>query len=719
MKTNVFSRIWHRRYLTLDRYMSGKFIKVFLATFVTVLTIFCFLCLLSSSLKGWSAGDVFVQMTNPSPKKEMMDLTDWLLIVAVNLFGMFIVNGILLTLLINWISNRKDRFENGMSRYEIIGESKFSVIIGGHSMVARLAKRIMERDHLDYVLVQTKRSPSELRKEIFAEIKDPRQAANVIIYSGSRTAWHELEELNVVNSKEVFIIGENSDIDSNDHDSLNLKCWQLLRTHITEPKDRKLSCHVMFETQSIFTAFQTTDIDIDDTRTFRFIPFSIYEIWSRKALIGHFFHKLESEYIPLDGKEGLTYDSPGRVHLIISGSNKQALALLTEAAQLAHYPNFLNPEIGRPRTLISIIDQEAKDYLLRMKSKLPHLFQLARWRYVKAPTDIYPRKQEDWKIFDSTADINSLANTHYPWIDPLKTESTEFPFSGGYLGDDFIDIDLEFIEGSLHMPSVRCYLEDACEADSKHGRLTLAICDDDPSAALETALSLPAAMYSRALQILVQQQTSSTIVDGIRKGNTGSDTSKYQNLRSFGMIVETDYFGLFEARLPKYVAYAYDAINRGTSFDEEYQKSGDIKDFNRQVENVWLDITPDGGKTCIAKRWSNFYSANNFYSKLRSAGKSAIPGSTIQDPDILEILAKTEHNRWVMEQLLLGMCPPSKDYAGLLPIEDPALRKTLKSHGIHPDLISNDKLGSTSRYDVEIVRIIPLAIDLSYKEGCQ
>lgn len=698
--------------------MSGKFIKVFLVTFVTVLTIFCFLCLLSSILKGWSAGEVFVQMTNPSPKpkKEMMDLTDWLLIVAVNLFGMFIVNGILLTLLINWISNRKDRFENGLARYEIIGESKFSVIIGGHSMVARLARRIMERDNLDYVLIQTKRSPSELRKEIFAEIKDLRQASNVIIYSGSRTSWHELEELHVVNSNEVFIIGENSDIDSNDHDSLNLKCWQLLRSHITEPKDRKLPCHVMFETQSIFTAFQTTDIDIDDTRTFRFIPFIIYEIWSQKALIGYGPHIDQSEYVPLDGKEGLAYDSPARVHLIISGSNKQAMALLTEAAQLTHYPNFLNPETGRPRTLITIIDHDAKDCMLRMKSKLPHLFQLVRWRYVAAPMDIYPNKLEDWKIFDSVSDINSLSNTRYPWIDPKKTESSDFPFSGGYLGDDFIDIDFEFIDGSLQTPSIRKYIEDACEASVEYSRLTLAICDDDPSAALETALSLPDTIYDRALQILVQQQTSSTIVDGIRKGKTGSDNSKYQNLRSFGMIVETDYFGLFEAKLPKYVAYAYDAINRDTSFCEEYQKAGNLKDFNRQVENVWLDLTPDGGKTCIAKRWSNLYSANNFYSKLRSAGRTAVLGKTIQDSDILEILAKTEHNRWVMEQLLLGMAPPSKDYADLLPIEDPAIRKALKSHGIHPDLISNDKLGSTSRYDVEIVRIIPLAVDLSYRQ---
>lgn len=708
MKINPLSKIWHRRYLTLDRYMSGKFIKVFLITLSAVMSIFLLLYVLSHYLKGWSAGDVFIQMTNPSPTNRGMDMSEWLLIVVANLFGMFIVNGILLTILINWISNRKERFESGSARYGIIAKSRFSLIIGGHSMTARLAKRIMEKDGLDYVLIQTVRDPSEVRKEISAEIKDPKKAANVIIYSGSRTSWHELEELNAVKANEIYIIGENRSLDGNNHDALNLKCWQLLRRHITKPREHKLACHVMFESQSIFSAFQTTDIDIDDSRTFRFIPFSLYEIWSRQVLIGSRADSGDRDYLPLDGNDGIGYDSPDRVHLIICGSNKQALSLLSEAVQLAHYPNALNPQRGRPRTLITVVDAAAKECLEGLMCRLPNLFRLARWRYAEAPSGFHPIKDDHWKIYDTVEEINSLGNRAFPWHDPMK--SSESPYSGGYLGEDFIDVDFEFIGGSTHTPSIRRYLEDAVEAG---GKVTLAICDDNPSLALEKALSLPDSVYAKAMEILVQQRVSSTIVEGIRHGKTGSDHSKYSRLRSFGMVVDTDYFGLFEARLPKYVAYAYDAINRGSTFEEEYRKAGSLEEFNRIVDESWLAMEPDGGKTCIAKRWSNFYSADNFRSKLRACGGSVKSGEIIRDDAILDVLARTEHNRWVMEQLLLGMAPPPREYADRLPLEDSALRKALKSRGIHPDLISNDRLGSTSRYDVEIVRIIPLAIALS------
>lgn len=720
---NTFLFNWYKRYLTLDRWMAGKFMRVFLLTLGGVVGCFILFCALSYTLRGWSAGEVFIQMTNPTPSK-LMNQADWFLIVSINLFGLFVVNGILLTLLVNWISNRRERFLNGTARYEIVKYSKFSVIIGGHHMAARLASRIMEKDNLDFILIQTLRSPADLRKEIYAEIKDTKKAADVIIYSGDSTSWHELEELNLVKAKEIYIIGEQYEIENGTHDSANLKCWELIRTNITEPKNIQIPCHIMFEEQSTFRALRTTDINIDDTKTFRFIPFNLYETWTQKITVGLPFSSKEDknsiDYIPLDGQDGISFYANERVHLIISGTNKMASTLLTEAAHIAHFPNFFNPQFQRPRTLITVISNDVEQELMSLMSSIPNLFYLVRWRFVKAPKGIYPSSDRKWNIYDSLKNINQKENMAYPWHDPMFNPSYTSPFFGGFLGTDFIDIDLEFIEGNFSMASIRKYLIESCRQPTDQetkDKVTIAICNDNPSEALASAISLPEEVYSSALQILVEQKNSETMVEAIRKGATGIESAKFNRLRPFGMLLETDYLGLFEARLPRYVAFAYDSLNNNSSFMKEYDKAPDIESFDKLVDENWLNMSREGGKSCIAKRWSNFYSANNFYPKLRSVASSLDDESEIKDSFILEILSKTEHNRWVMEQLLLGMTPPGREYAEQLPIEDPNVRKILKSQGIHPDLISNDKLGKTSQYDVEIVKIIPLAIHLSNNQN--
>ena len=85
----------------------------------------------------------------------------------------------------------------------------------------------------------------------------------------------------------------------------------------------------------------------------------------------------------------------------------------------------------------------------------------------------------------------------------------------------------------------------------------------------------------------------------------------------------------------------------------------------------------------------------------------------IRDANAISTLAKVEHNRWVVEQLLLGMRPIGPEFAAALPIEDDDLRATLKSRNIHPDIVSNDVLGKTKAYDEGIVRIIPLAMAIA------
>ena len=712
--------------------MSGSFLRLFGYVLGASVVAFLIVSFIANKICNWGIGESFIQLTNPQRHEYGPSSTgesEWWAIVLMNLFGLFILNGVILTIFVNWVSNRKERHSKGEARYPYVQKKRFSVIIGGHKMVASLANSLIHKDNIDYVLIQTKRDAELVRKEIYAEINDENLAKRIIIYSGDRTSWHELEELQLDKSQEVYVIGEPFHIDGSSHDAINLQCWDLITEHLTDDKGVRIPIHVMFEYQSTFSAFQFTDMKLEQSKTFRFIPFSIYETWAQQVLIGK-NKSGELNYIPLDGWNGIQYSSHQRVHLIIVGMSKMGMALAIEAAHIAHYPNFNNKHTGRPRTLITFIDRNAKREMLFFMGRFRELFQLARWRYIKAPDDVIRPADDSWDIYDTIQEIAERSNRNYPWHDPLVDEDFRSPYCGKYLGEDFIDIDFEFIEGDVALPSIQKYVEDASadssakiskinsEGDSSvpdnSSRTTIAVCLPVAAEAMSAALYFAPSVYQNAQQILVQQPESGALVNAVRNGLTGEDNSKFRILKPFGMIEKCDYLAHINSILPKLVAFAYECLP-GSSLSKEYRRIGKLSDFINIVEDNWLRISADGGKSTIAKRWSNLYCANSFDTKVRAAGIDLESDEDIRDDNAIKILAKVEHNRWVMEQLLLGLRPVDRSYEGRLPINDKPTRSRLKSQNIHPDLISNEMLGFTQMYDEEIAKIIPLAMSIAKK----
>lgn len=706
--------------------MSGAFLPLFGWTIFLSTILFFILWGVFVYFTGWNPGDAFIQLTNPSTDKaNYASVWEWIAIVIMNLFGLFMLNGVVLTLLVNWVSNRKDRHEKGEARYDYIFTRKYSVIIGGHRIVASLARDLMATGLNEYILIQTQRDPQKLRKEIMAAITDETTARKVIIYSGDRTSQHELEELHLNKAQEVYLIGESFAIDGTSHDAINMQAWELINRSNAANRPNRISCHVMFEYQSTFSAFQFTDLKLEQSRTFRFIPFSIYENWAQQVLISR---NTEGKpyYLPIDGPNGLPYSSHQRVHLIIIGMSRMGMALAIEAAHLAHYPNFNNPHAGHPRTLITFIDRNARREMTFFMSRFRELFQLARWRYVKAPDEIIRPTGTAWNIYDSSTAISQRAkDDRYRWHDPINDSDLRSPYYGGYLGDNLIDIDFEFIEGDVALPSIQKYIADACEDCNSYtqnynrqfnsdkpdatSKTTIAVCLPIAAEAMSTALYFEPSVYRNVQQIWVQQSESGALVDAIRYGLTGQDNAKFRVLRPFGMIEKCDYLLRINDILPRLIAYAYDCMDRNTSLSDEYHTLP-FDDFINRVNSFWLSISHDGGKSAIAKRWSNIYCANSFDTKIRATGIDLSVGDVLRDNTAIQDLARVEHNRWVLEQLLLGIRPVSKDYEGKLPVENKAIREKLKGENIHPDLISNEKLGSTKAYDEGIARIIPLAL---------
>lgn len=728
---------WNRRYQYIDILMSGEFKRVLKYVVVGTASVLGLLIIIGlifgSDLKSgeasvqkemtWLPWDIFVQLTNPGIK----DSASWFditMMVLTNIAGIILINGLLLTCLVNWVFERRERFAKGESRYDNIRDTKFAVIIGGHRIVASLAKDLIGK--YEYVLIQSQRNPEKLRQEISAEIEDEAQLRDVIIYSGDRSSWNNLADLNIEYAQEIYIIGEPMHIDGTSHDAINMLCWDLINEHIDVSRSQRIPCHIMFDYQSTFSAFQYTDLKLEHSKTFRFIPFSMYENWAQQVLIGG--TDGNNRYCPLDGHVGLSYSSYQRVHLIIAGMSNMGMALAIEAAHVAHYPNFNNPHTGRPRTLITFIDRNAKREMMFFMGRFKELFQLARWRFVKAPDDVvHNYSDSSWDIYDTISEIAEGSNQNYPWNNPLEDERYGSPYFGGYLGDDFIDIDFEFIEGDIALPSIQKYIKDACADNTAKtveynsinatslpdatSKTTIAICFPIAVEAMSAALYFDPSVYENVQQIWVQQSETGALVDAVRNGLTGLDNARFAVLRPFGMIDKCDYLTRINNLLPQLVAYAYSCLDKGTTFSKEYKQMDEMTFLNSVREN-WIAITQEGGKSAIAKRWSNMYCANSFGTKIRALGVDLSTKGDILDSTMLSHLARVEHNRWVMEQLLLGIRPVDKSFVGKLPVEDKVLRTDLKSRNIHPDLVSNEVLGTTQGYDIGICKIIPIAMNI-------
>lgn len=735
-------------FLAFDRLMSGKFKDLIWWTAKYTIIIFLLLWGMAWLLSwtglltgSWDFIHAYVDLTNPyigTEDRDMYSKWDYVIVILINLFGMFVLNGVLLTVLVNWISNRRERFVMGEARYDVLKKSdNFVVIIGGHPMTCRLVRQLYDKSAYDYILIQSRRPVPQVRKELEALLSE-KEMERVVLYAGERTSPLDLHELNLNAAKEIYIIGETLEYDGTSHDALNMKCWSLItaddvkndessspQSRITDTPPALIPVHVMFEYQATFNAFQATDLNLGEVSRYNFIPFSIYEIWAQQVLIP--IPGDSRSYIPLDGESGLDYNSGQRVHLVIVGMSKMGMALAIEAAHIAHYTNNTNAAVGHPRTLITFIDRHAGREMQYFMGRFKELFQLARWRFIQAentPGPLY----HGLSMYDSQADMDCPDN-NFPWTDPLRDPAAGSPFYGIYepdgghfLGDHMMDIDWEFIEGDVAWPSIQQYIRDAA-ADNhanfkraggnmpdRSSRTTIAICMPVTCESTSAAMCLYDSVYYDAQQILVLQHETGALIDLISKGMTGSNDAKYAKLRSFGMAEDCDYLPRIDRTIPKIIAYTYNLIYEKATLPQMLEKYG-ADSLANVIENNWRAIDNDGpGKSRILMKWSNVYCANAIQNAIRAYGIGAacslLPDDTADDCKLIEALAYTEHNRWVLEQLLLGFSPVP--YSPEVRWNEVRKHKAaLKSRMIHPDLVAHNRLGGEQIYDVMIMRSIP------------
>ena len=581
----------------------------------------------------------------------------------------FIVNGISIATIVSLFNRRITHYREGQIRYSRLIywllQNKYAVVIGANEVAASVIKNLLKQcEHkadyksfncycdrkLKYIVLQTNRKAEEVRKMLASHLTD-HELDRVIIYTANRDSKKELQKLYVEYAHEIHILGEQTVVGGAEafHDTINMKCLNLVAQILRNYKNahpsqyQKKHCRVMFEYQTTHSVFQFSDVSDDVRETLDFEPFNRYESWARKVLVGNAVDTIK--YVPLESYKGITYDSNKHVHLIVVGMSNMGTALGVQALFQAHYPNYVRD--SQLKTRVTFIDTKADKEMAFFKGRYATLFELARHRYI----DANACKEED-------------LNSDCGWVDPMQQSNCQWKHLSNK-GQNFLDVEIEFVKGELESDGVRKYLTQVSKIQTS--KLTIAICLTNASQAIAASLYMPMEVYEnqQLQQILVYQREASTIIENISK-ETKKNSIRYEKLRPFGMI----YSNYMDDRTRYWKGVLTHAVYDATKDNKPLPldlKNTDDKEVKALVDK-W-----DKLKEC--KKISNKLFVDSIYQKLRcimdlseneTLGEYGNPifdnRSFVQDvKSVLQshasTVAKCEHNRWNVEQLLMGFTP--------------------------------------------------------------
>jgi hypothetical protein len=479
------------------------------------------------------------------------------------------------------------------------------------------------------------------------------QQKHIIIRYGNRNVEEDIEKLYLNNALEVYVIGEETRTDDMEsyHDTMNMKCLNWIyekvrknKSFAKNDKDNRLVCHFMFEYQTTFNVFQYSEISGDIKKRINFKPFYYYEMWAQRVLVcKELKNESNCEYLPLEGIEGIKKDAEDYVHLVVVGMTRMGTALATQAALMAHYPNFVEKGI---RTKITLIDENADKEKNFFIDRYDRLFALSNWSYKEMV------RAESGK-------------------DELKTVYTHKPTDCEHLGGDFLDVEWEFIQGTVAQLELQKYIEDSIIEKTK---MTIAICKDEPSRCLAAALNLEWRIYEKAKQVLVYNRYDDALIEQLKNQGKYDIYSPFKNkIKAFGMASK---------------CFRKDILEDSDTLAKEFHKVY-MNDENAEIEK-------------LTDYWSNVYVSNTLWTKLRCVERM---NETIDDKDI-DILAEVEHNRWNIEKLIMSFRPLTKEEQDQAR-QSKKNKDSYKDKMAHLNICSNGRLEEidkgVKKYDIDII----------------
>ena len=626
--------------------------------------------------------------------------------MLVGLIKVFLFNGIFIATMVGLFNRRIQSIRNGEVRYhqKSLQNLSYAIVIGANEVASSVIRNLLrgdgKKEKNDYVILHTSTSVKNARKVLSSHLTTS-ELRRVIFYHGLRDSLDEIQDLHLDHATEIFILGENTSWDKGEtyHDAMNMRCFnlilQVLQEKYSTTNFHPKKCSVLFEYHTTSSIFQFSDIDENARNLVEFIPFNRHEEWAKNVFVRLKAQDLidsnneESQnsiqYEPLDGGK-LTPKTDKHVHLVIVGMSKMGVALGVQALYQAHYPNI--QECPNQRTRITFIDTNADKEMAFFKGRYATLFELAINRY-----------------------IDTTKNESYSkdWVDPLKKNKQWQHLTDK--DESFLDVEIEFIKGSIESDRVRTILSEISKDDK--AILTIAICLTQTHQSIAASLYMPIDVYKskNLLQILVNQPEASDVVTNLTKNK---NHIRYEKLRPFGMLFAEYIASESDSYKSMLVNRAYDVIKYNVEWPTNIHEMP-------EVVEAWKNLK-------ICNRYSNINYVDSISQKLRCIlNVKEVPSDKLQSTLETAIknnefaLAVCEHNRWNLQQLLLGFTPCSKEKDELLiqlvvagKMDEVNTEKgTLKSsyERIHPNICDYNHLAmvdpEAQPYDTKLNAAIP------------
>lgn len=617
----------------IDHTISGGIwpqVKLLLIAIILVLIFFSIFVIFTSIRLGdaqewdqilWVVYNNFVDAGNQITENSWPNR---LLVGVISLFGSILMGGVLISTVSNIIERRVEAVRQGRVTYKKVREHY--VIIGYGEITISLIKELFSHvtsSELPTIILMTKQEAENVRRNLQSQL-DRNEEEHVKIYFGNIESIEELQRLNIPQTKEVYILGEQEEYG---RDSKNIECVRYISELRGSKQNELLHVYVQFDRIPSYSNIQKLTLPTeyfmqDGKQNILFRPFNFHENWARKLWS---FYADNNCYEPLDYRPIQVTKEKGHyiarsedfVHLVIVGFNRMGRALLLEALRICHFANYDDsiPSDKRIRTHITIVDKELdsqKDY-----------FQ-----------------------------------AQYPYIDK-----------------QIDDIIIEYRNQDICHPNLRKELEEW--SNDGHRMLTVAICLKDPDMSLSIGLSLPSDIYRNEIPVLIRQE----LQNGLGKLINQDKDGRYKKVKVFGMLNQGIQKELLDDTLAMYIHQYYQCqycgcksnaecpffMNRFCKLNESCVKNfiENIYEFqNSSTESKVLENMAETSWNKLQEiyKWANRYQVDAYkiYSKtlglqIREKENAQINKAVLStEKEQLHFLMRMEKYRWNAERSIAG-----------------------------------------------------------------
>lgn len=271
-------------------------------------------------------------------------------------------------------------------------------------------------------------------------------------------------------------------------------------------------------------------------------------------------------------------------------------------------------------------------------------------------------------------------NSYYRIVKPSEEKAVVKFHSPMYEGkrEDFVDVEWEFVESESWNPDLRDKLQFWAKDQSQ--LLTVVMADKDIQKNKSESLFLPQELYQQSIPIYIYGQQSC----------------------SYDVTMPL-------IQMAKNVNYIYNQCYNENVKDWKgflhYSVDIDLK----EREHMWAKLSS-------VKRMSSICNAMTIPTKMRSIGLEENEWDKFYDipQQDIELLAQVEHNRWCVEELILGFRPCTDDEQKIISSDVATQKDVYKARKIHYDLVSYhdlrpDKTGrGVEVYDLCLSACLPL-----------